>query len=92
MRVDGLFLMNEGPKRKCIPVSVLRGSSWLFGEFMSDVGVLHPCTTQENKIKRTIESREEKEEKHEQEERQQQKMGPRRIMCRELLWKCCHIT
>lgn len=57
MRVDGLFLMNEGPKRKCIPVSALRGSSWIFGEFMSDVGVLHPGPTQENKIKSMIESK-----------------------------------
>lgn len=57
MRVDGLFLMNEGPERKCIPVSALRGSSWLFGEFMSDVGVLHSCSAQENKIKRMTESK-----------------------------------
>lgn len=57
MRVDGLFLMNEGPKRKCIPVSALRGSSWLFGEFMSDFGALYPCSTLENKMKHVIESK-----------------------------------
>lgn len=51
MRAVGLFLMNEGSKRKCIPVSALRGSSCLFGEFVSDVGVLHPCSTQENKTR-----------------------------------------
>lgn len=34
--------------------------SWLFGEFKSDVGVLHPCSTQENKIRCMIKSEEKK--------------------------------
>lgn len=43
MRVDGLLLMNEGPKRKCIPASALKGSSCLFDDSTSDVCVSHTC-------------------------------------------------
>lgn len=94
MRVDGLFLMNEGPKWKCIPVPALRRSSWLFGEFMSDVCVLHPCSTQENKIKHRIESKGKRRTKKNMNKKNinNKEWGPGGWCAENCWWKCCCIT
>lgn len=48
MRVDGLFLMNEGPERKRIPVSSQEAAGFLVGPYLTTV--LHP-TPPENRMK-----------------------------------------